>query len=89
MSYEMYTPAGNRACESMVKSARKKILGKTRLTVEAIQKIYDDGLEKVNNKHSEVYDTEPRWHIARKLSEALKEAGYMYRFNAWGDVEED
>ena len=89
MSYEMFTPAGDRACESMVKSARKKILGKTRLTKEALQKIYDDGMDKVEAKYPEVFDTEPRGHIAHQFSKALKEAGYMYRFNSWGDVEED
>jgi hypothetical protein len=46
-------------------------------------------MDKVEAKYPEVFDTEPRGHIAHQLSKALKEAGYMYRFNAWGDVEED
>lgn len=89
MPYEMFTPAGDRACESMVKSIKKKILGKTRLTKEDIEKIYNEGLDKVEAKHPEVHDTEPRWHIAKEISKALEEAGYRFYINSWGDVEDN
>ena len=88
MSYEMFTPAGDRACESMVKAARKKILGKKRLTKDDVQKLYDEGRKKISAKYPEVYDTEPRGHIAHRISLALKEAGYGFELNSWGDVED-
>jgi len=88
MYYEMFSKAGDRACQSMVNSATKKILGKTRLTKSDIEKLYTEGINKVEAKYPEVWDTEPRGHIAHQLSNALKSAGYAYRINCWGDVVE-
>lgn len=88
MSYEMFSEAGNKACQSMVNSAKKKILGSKRLTKADVQALYEGGMDKVEAKYPEVWDTEPRGHIAHQLSLLLKEAGYVYRINCWGDVEE-
>ena len=86
--YEMFSPAGERACQSLVNSISSKVLGSKRLTMEGLQKLYDDGREKISQKHEEVYDTEPRWNIAREVNKALREAGYGFRINGWGSVEE-
>jgi len=87
--YEMFSPAGDQACHAMVESARKRILSKERLTVKDLQEMFDDGMSKIKRKHPEVWDTEPRGYIAFQFSVALKEAGYAYRINSWGDVEEN
>lgn len=86
-NYEMFSPAGERACQSLVNSISKKILGNKRLTRDELQKLYDDGREKISEKHEEVFDTEPRWKIAWGINKALKEADYGFRINAWGSVE--
>ena len=87
--YEMFSKAGDRACHSLVTSASKKILGKKRLTKQEVQELFDNGRKKISVKHGEVFDTEPRYHIARGFNNALKEAGYGFRFNSWGDLLED
>lgn len=88
VNYEMFSPAGERACQSLVNKVSKKILGPSRLTKDDVQKLYDDGREKISEKHEEVYDTEPRWNISREINKALREAGYGFRINGWGSVEE-
>ena len=87
--YEMFSPAGDKACHAMVEKATKRILSKERLTLKDVQEMYEDGMSQIKGKHPEVWDTEPRGHIAYRLSQALKEAGYAYRINSWGDVEEN
>lgn len=89
VNYEMFSPAGERACQSLVNKVSKKILGPSRLTKDDVQKLYDDGREKIAEKHGEVYDTEPRWNISREINKALKEAGYGFSFNSWGEIADD
>lgn len=86
--YEMYSSAGDRACQSLVNSISKKVLGAKRLTKQQLQELFDKGRDKIAVKHGEVFDTEPRWNIGRKVNIALKEAGYSFRFNGWGDIED-
>lgn len=67
--YEMYTPAGERACDSLVKRVTKKIQGTKRVTAKEIEDMVEKGMEKIAVKHPEVFDTEPLiyanlfWHI--------------------------
>lgn len=84
--YEMFTSAGERACQSLVNSISKKILGPRRITKEHIAELFESGRKKISEKHGEVYDTEPRWNIARQINLALEKAGYAFELNAWGDV---
>lgn len=86
--YEMFSAAGEKACQSLVDSIDKKIHGKERMTKERIQELYDAGRKKISEKHGEVYDTEPRGHIARQISKSLKKAGYGFYINSWGQVGE-
>ena len=89
LNYEMYSPAGNRACQAAVDSATKKILGKTRISSKDLEDLFEGICKRVSQKHSEVYDTEPRWHISNRLNKALKEAGYSFRVDSYGGVETD
>jgi hypothetical protein len=77
-NFEMFSPDGNKACQSLVKKLFKKIEGKTRLTEEDVYKHIRDGIEEVAEKHEEVYDTEPGWHIQELVNKKLAEVGYGY-----------
>jgi hypothetical protein len=82
-SYEMYTPAGDRACGNLVKTIQKKIYSKERVTPDQIAKAIEEGQVKIESKHPEVYDTEPRGHICHEVSKALKDAGYGFFIDSY------
>lgn len=89
IDYEMFSEAGNIACRAMVEETTKRILSKERLTSKEVQEMYENGMSKINREHNEVWDTEPRGHIAHNISQALKQAGYAFRINFWGDIVEN
>jgi hypothetical protein len=82
-SYEMYTPAGDRACGALVKSIQTKILSKERVTPTQIAQAIEDGQVKIEAKHPEVYDTEPRSNICHEISKTLKDAGYGFFIDSY------
>ncbi len=84
--YEMFTNSGNRACQTMVNRINKIIRGNKRVTKEKIKELFDKGREKIAIKHPEVHDTEPRYHIAYQISKALKDVGYSFYLDSWGDI---
>ena len=84
----MFSPAGEKACQTLVDSISKKIQSNERMTKERIQELYDAGRKKISEKHGEVYDTEPRGHIAHQISKSLRKAGYGFYLNSWGEIEE-
>lgn len=86
--YEMFSSAGEKACQSLVDSITRKISGFERMTKERIKELYDVGRKKISEKHGEIYDTEPREHIAHQISKSLKSAGYGFYLNSWGQIEE-
>jgi len=86
--YEMFSDAGEKACQSLVDAVSKKIHSNERMTKERIKELYDAGRKKISEKHGEVYDTEPRGHIAHQISKALGDAGYGFYLNSWGQIEE-
>ena len=87
--YEMYSYKGEKACQQMVDSINALILSNQRVTKQQIQELYDNGQKTISKQHPEVYDTEPRGHIASQISKTLKEAGYGFYINSWGDVEDN
>jgi hypothetical protein len=87
MSYDMFTKAGNNACQALVNRIAKKIRGKVRLTPAGLQELYDKGREKIAERHEEVYDTEPRVMIAAAVNRVLSEVGYGFRLSYFGEVE--
>ena len=78
--YEMYTPAGDRACDSLVKRVTKKIQGTKRVTAREIEDLVDKGMDKIAVKHPEVGDTEPRWHIREYVNKAMVDNFYQKVF---------
>jgi hypothetical protein len=87
-SYDMYTPAGDKACQKLVDGIVAKINGDKRVTGEEIEKLLKDGVAKVAKTHKEVHDTEPRGEIAHQISKALKAAGYSFYFDSYGHLNE-
>ena len=76
----MFTPAGERACDSLVKRVTKKIQGTKRVTAEEIEDMVEKGMEKIAVKHPEVDDTEPRWHIRDYVDKAMVDNFYQKVF---------
>ena len=77
INYEMFSPSGERACQSLVNRITKKIQGTKRVTAAEIEKLVDKGMDKIAVKHGEVWDTEPRYHIRTAVDKAMVEAGYQ------------
>ena len=82
-NYEMFTQAGNKACEGLVKRTERKINGKQRVTQEEITDYLQEGIKKIAGKHEEIYDSEPPYHIAFYVNKALKEAGYSFEIDSY------
>lgn len=81
--YEMYTEAGERACDALVMRVIKKIQGTKRVTPDDIIDMVDGGMAKIQRKHPEVYDTEPRWHIRDYVDKVLEENFYQKLFDKY------
>jgi len=86
--YDMFTKAGDSACESLVKKIEKKIAGKFKVTGEEVLAMIEEGMDKIALKHGEVHDTEPRVEIAHQVSKALQRAGYGFYIGSFLNVEQ-
>lgn len=78
-NYEMFTAAGNKACQRLVDALVKRINGDKFITEDKLYSKYKDLLEAIAKRHGEVYDSEPRYHMEREVNKALKERGYAYQ----------
>ncbi len=81
--FEMFTKAGNNACRSVVQKAIKKITGPKRITQEEITQYCANLINKVEEKHPEIGDTEPGWHIADLINRSLAEVGYQFQVSRY------
>lgn len=77
-SYQMFTTAGDKACQSLVNKMERKIKGKKRLTEEEINRALWDGVSKVEAKHPEISDSEPSYMIWKQVVQFCEEVGYDY-----------
>lgn len=72
--FEMFSPAGNYACRrlasSIVRNAHKLD------TPEKLDKFFQEGIDKIEKKHGEVWDTEPRNHLLRYCDKVAELHGY-------------
>jgi hypothetical protein len=73
MSFEMYTKAGDSACQTQLNKIVKFIKTGKGVTPEVIQTMYEDAMKKIAVKHREVNDTEPEWHLKDRIRKALQE----------------
>jgi len=83
MEFEMFSKKGDKACQSLVEKIAKKIHSKRRYTADEIDLMLKEGVAKIEAKHGEVTDTEPRGHIAYRISKELKSAGYSFYFDSY------
>lgn len=77
-SYEMFTKSGDKACQSLVNKMEKKIKGTKRITEDEINRLLEEGVNKIRIKHGEVRDTEPTYHIRKQVEKFCEEVGYDY-----------
>jgi hypothetical protein len=76
MSFEMYTKAGDSACQTQLNKIVKFIEKGKGITPEVINSMYEDAMKKIAIKHREVYDTEPEWHLKDRIKKALENNFY-------------
>jgi hypothetical protein len=81
--FEMFSKAGNIACRSVVNKAINKINGTKRITQDEITQYCKNLISKVAEKHGEVEDTEPGWHIAELVNKALSDVGYQFKVSRY------
>lgn len=84
--FEMFSPAGNRACQAAVNSISKTILGPRRIKPEGLASAFEEALKRISVKHSEVHDSEPPYHMSHLINRALEKAGYSFRIDGYGHV---
>jgi hypothetical protein len=77
-SYEMFTKAGDKACQSLVNKMEKKIKGAKRITEDEINQLLEEGVKKIRAKHREVTDSEPTYHIRKQVEKFCEEVNYDY-----------
>lgn len=75
--FEMYTPGGDEWVRKLILSAFKKIRGKKKFNAQDCEKYIDDRCMKAPSKYAEVWDSEPRYHIAEYTGRMLEACGYQ------------
>jgi two-component sensor histidine kinase len=81
--FEMFSPQGNEACRNLVRKISDKIGGKNRFDKADVIQLFRDGVKKIAETHSEVYDTEPTWHISDLITQVCSEVGYNFQIERW------
>jgi len=71
MSFEMYTKAGDSACQTQLNKIVKFIERGKGVTPEVIKSMYENAMVKISIKHREVFDTEPEWHLKDRIRKCL------------------
>jgi len=72
MSFEMYSKAGDTACQTQLNKIVKFIESGKGVTPDVIETMFDTAREKIKVKYPEVYDTEPRYHLISGIKKALE-----------------
>jgi len=81
--YEMFSKAGDKACDTLVNNLQKRILSSARVSADEIARAINEGMMQIRSKHPEVDDTEPRGHICHETSKTLKDAGYGFFIDSY------
>jgi hypothetical protein len=85
LGFEMFTKAGNRKAKSITKKLIKKVFSKRRITMEDVQELAGKLIAKayLNEKTSEIRDSEPPYHIWYYTNKAVKIAGYDWDWDTY------
>jgi hypothetical protein len=51
--------------------------------LEEVLKTLKEGMERVQETHGEIYDTEPQEHFEYLVNKKLREVGYSFRVSRW------
>ena len=81
LGFEMFSKAGDKACANLVKKITKRICGNMKVTRDEIEEMIEVGMKKISEKHGEVYDSEPPYHIQCYVNNCLKSEGYSFRLD--------
>ena len=76
MSFEMYTKAGDSACQKQLNKIVEFIEAGKGVTPEVIKTMFDHAMLKIGVKHREVFDTEPEWHLKDRIKKCLDKNFY-------------
>ena len=76
-NYEMFSEEGNQACQALVDKATAFIKSDKKVTPPELRKMISDGMKEIEKDHSEVWDSEPPYHICRILNDVLGQEGYQ------------
>lgn len=74
--FEMFTPEGNRACEQIVLRISAEITERI-LTRNMLPARIEALCQEVAKEHGEVYDTEPQYHLAERISALCLEQNWQ------------
>lgn len=80
-SYEMFSKQGDKMCNSLVKKIEKKITSNRRYTKEEVIAMIVEGMKVISEKHGEVYDTEPEYHICNRVEKICQSVGYGFQIS--------
>jgi len=85
LGFEMFTKTGNRKAKSIAKKLIKKVFSKKRITLDDIKEMAGKELAKayLNEKTSEILDSEPPYHIYYYVNKAAKIAGYDWDWDSY------
>lgn len=83
--FEMFSTQGNKACQRLVSKVLTKIEGKTRIDKEQLIKLCKESVKNIKEKHSEVNDSEPEYHITLLINRICSDGGYNYEIQR-GDI---
>jgi len=83
VGFEMFSKAGNKACAGLVKRVTRKICGKQRVTADSITEMLKAGIKKISEKHGEVRDSEPPYHIAFYVNKCLEQENYGFDIDSY------
>jgi hypothetical protein len=79
--FEMYTTAGDIACQRLVDALVERINGDKFITEHELDAKLMSLLDALKERHGEVVLTEPRYHIRKAVNRALKARGYGYEID--------